>query len=172
MGNKAGLAYEVGLHIHTAELAWVHGPLPAGTSDLDIFRDKLKELIQTLNSNLTVKKRVSSVALCYYCYCQLNNYLITKLCHLSIKIIADKGYSGEPDLISTCNEIDDLEVKRFKNRVLSRQESFNSLLKNFACLNTKYCHGVKSHGISFQACCVVNHYDIKLGYKSLMDAYH
>ena len=57
MGNKAQLAYEVGLHIHTAKLAWVHGPLSAGTVDLDIFQDKLKELIQTLNSNLTVKKK-------------------------------------------------------------------------------------------------------------------
>lgn len=65
VGNKAGLAYEVGLNIHIAELAWVHGPLPAETGDLDIFRYKLKEKIQTLNSNLIVKKRVSSANLVY-----------------------------------------------------------------------------------------------------------
>ena len=68
---------------------------------------------------------------------------------LLIKIIADKGYSGESTLISTSNDLDDLEVKKFKYRVLARHESFNSLLKNFACLKTKYRHGVEKHGLSF-----------------------
>ena len=88
-----------------------------------------------------------------------------------IKIIADKGYSGESTLISTSNDLDDLEVKKFKYRVLARHESFNSLLKNFACLKTKYRHGVEKHGLSFRACCVIIYYDIKLGYKSLFDGF-
>ena len=58
----AGVAYEVGLRIHSNDLAWVHGPFPAGEfNDLKIFRDKLKGKVMSLNSTLTVKKRVSSI---------------------------------------------------------------------------------------------------------------
>ena len=88
-----------------------------------------------------------------------------------MKIIADQGYTGESALVSTSNDLDDLEVKRFKNRVLARHETFNSLLKNFACLTTKFRHGVQWHGIYFKACRVLNYYDIKLGFKSLFDPY-
>ena len=60
----AGVAYEVGLRIHSNDLAWVHGPYPAGEfNDLKIFRDKLKGKLECLNSTLTVKKRVSSAVL-------------------------------------------------------------------------------------------------------------
>ena len=59
LGNKAGLAYEVGLRISSPELVWVHGPFPPGEyNDLQIFRDKLKGKLQTLNSQLTVEKKV------------------------------------------------------------------------------------------------------------------
>lgn len=58
LGKAAGLAYEVGIRINAPELVWVHGPFPAGWPDLDIFRNKLKGKLQTLNSRLTVKKLV------------------------------------------------------------------------------------------------------------------
>ena len=87
------------------------------------------------------------------------------------KIIADNGYIGEDDLIRTSNDLDDPEVSKFKDRVLSRQESINSRLKNFACLKTKWRHGVETHEIAFKACCLLIYYEIKFGSKSLFDAY-
>ena len=67
LGDSGGLAYEVGLRIHTNDLAWVHGPFPPGDfPDLKIFRDSLKGKLESLNSNLTVKKRVSSGRLSHH----------------------------------------------------------------------------------------------------------
>ena len=87
------------------------------------------------------------------------------------KIIADRGYKGEEALVSTPNDIDSLEVMKFKDRVMSRHESFNSLIKNFDCLTTKWRHGVENHGHAFKACCVIVHYELNLGLKSLLDPY-
>ena len=61
LGKKAGVAYEVALRIQKDELAWVHGPFPAGDNDIEIFRNKLKGKLQSLNSTLTIKKRVSHI---------------------------------------------------------------------------------------------------------------
>ena len=59
LGKAAGLAYEVGIRISAPELVWVHGPFPAGSwPDIDIFRHKLKGKLLSLNSKLSVKKRV------------------------------------------------------------------------------------------------------------------
>ena len=87
------------------------------------------------------------------------------------KVIADNCYKGKGDLISTYNDLDHVEVKKFKNRVLARHESFNSRLKNFACLTTKWRHGVETHVIAFKGCCVIAYYDIKFGSKSLFHAF-
>ena len=100
------------------------------------------------------------------------NYLILNLnIFLYSKIIADNGYGDEHDLISTQNDIDCFDVKKFKERVLARQESFNSWIKNFACLNTKWRYGKDTHGIAFKACCVLNHYEMLVGEKSLLIPY-
>ena len=88
-----------------------------------------------------------------------------------MQIIADRGYSGEEELVSTVNDIDSLAVMKFKNRVLSRQESFNSLIKNFDCLTTKWRHGHQTHVVAFKACCAIIGYEIKSGAKTLMVPY-
>ena len=85
------------------------------------------------------------------------------------KIIADQGYVGESDLISTTNDLDSLEVKKFKNRVLSRQETFNSLMKNFNCLKTKWRHELDAHERAFKAICTLNYYEIKFETKHLFN---
>jgi hypothetical protein len=39
--SRAGLRYEVGVCIQTGDIVWLHGPFPAGMSDLKIFCIKL-----------------------------------------------------------------------------------------------------------------------------------
>ena len=38
-----GLRYEIGVSIRTGDIVWFHGPFPAGTPDITIFRMKLKQ---------------------------------------------------------------------------------------------------------------------------------
>jgi len=40
--NGAGLAYELALSLFSSELVWLKGPIPAGTSDLAIYKSELK----------------------------------------------------------------------------------------------------------------------------------
>ena len=87
------------------------------------------------------------------------------------KAIGDKGYKGEPDYVSTWNGFDPREISEFKECVLSHHESFNQCLKNFKCLSTKFCHGVKNHKVAFEAVCAIIMYQIESGGTSLFDPY-
>ena len=41
--KAAAVRYEIGIGIRTGHICWFHGPFPAGTPDLSIFRLKLKQ---------------------------------------------------------------------------------------------------------------------------------
>ena len=45
------------------------------------------------------------------------------------RVIANKGYSGEGEFISTYNDLDPREVAAFKERVCARHETFNKRVK-------------------------------------------
>lgn len=75
LGKKAGVVYEIALRIQSDDLAWVHGPFPAGTNDVDVFRDRLKGEITTLNNGLSFKKRVRYILTILY-YFELRNYYL------------------------------------------------------------------------------------------------
>lgn len=87
------------------------------------------------------------------------------------RLIGDKGYRGEPDLISTKNEYDPEEIAEFKDRCCARHETFNQRLKCFKCLSTPWRHGRQNHHIAFEACCTLVLFQIKTGGTSLFDAY-
>lgn len=87
------------------------------------------------------------------------------------KVIADDGYKGEANLISTRNELDPREIAKFKERVMSRHETFNQRLKNFNCLSHRFRHGIERHKVSFEAVCAVVMYDIEYGDTTLFDPY-
>ena len=85
-------------------------------------------------------------------------------------ILGDMGYEGEPDYISIGNSFDPRELAEFKDRALSRHESFNSRIKIFDCLTTKFRHGVDNHKVAFEAICVIVVYKLENG-SPLFDAY-
>ena len=80
-------------------------------------------------------------------------------------VVADKGYTGEPQIISTPNPYDTNEIKKFKNRARARQETFNARLKRFAVLADRFRHGTKNemafHKSCFEACCILCQYEIE-----------
>jgi hypothetical protein len=51
--NKAGLAYELGIAIHSNKLVWINGPFPAGQNDISIYRKE-----GGLKSKIPANKRV------------------------------------------------------------------------------------------------------------------
>jgi hypothetical protein len=78
-------------------------------------------------------------------------------------VIGDCGYLGEPDIISTPNLHDPIEVRKLKNRARSRQETFNARIKNFACLSSCCQHKIHKHKILFEAVCVICQYQMDHG---------
>ena len=87
-------------------------------------------------------------------------------------MIADDGYRGEPDFISTQNYFDPREIAEFKERVLAHHESFNQRLKTFNCLTTKFRHGIENHEVALlKAICAIIMYEIESGGTSLFDPY-
>jgi hypothetical protein len=87
------------------------------------------------------------------------------------KIIADGIYGAEPDYASIKNTFDPQEIQHFKNRVCSRHENFNGLLKNFHCLTKKFHHGLDLHKICFRAVCCLVMFQMESGGASLLDPY-
>jgi hypothetical protein len=79
------------------------------------------------------------------------------------KVIGDKGYRGEKAIISTPNSHDPPDVRHFKSRARARQESFNSRIKFFACLENRFRHGLAKHKICFEAVCVIVQYQLENG---------
>ena len=64
--------------------------------------------------------------------------LRTKLEGAGKKAIADDGYRGFPDQISTGNSLDCSEVKKFKARARQRHETYNGMLKVFGILSDRF----------------------------------
>jgi DDE superfamily endonuclease len=79
------------------------------------------------------------------------------------RVIADRGYMGEPDYVSTPNNYDDEIVKGFKSRARSRQESINAKIKVFRCLTQCFRHSIEFHGSAFDAICVIVQYQLENG---------
>ena len=84
-----------------------------------------------------------------------------KLRSVGRKGIADQGYTGYYDTISTPNAHDDDEVKRFKSRASMRHEAFNGLVKSFGCLNGRFRHSQARFKNCFEAVCVLCQYQVE-----------
>jgi DDE superfamily endonuclease len=79
------------------------------------------------------------------------------------RCVADKGYRGEPNYISTPN-IDDGElINWYKTRARSRQESINCKIKFFRCMAQEFRHSIEFHGCAFDAICVIVQYQLENG---------
>ena len=76
--------------------------------------------------------------------------------------IADQGYTPGPKL-SIISEHDSEEVIFFKKRALSRHETANKRLKDFACLTTAFRHGTDFHCFVFDAVATICQYNITNG---------
>jgi hypothetical protein len=141
LGGKAGVNYEIGLLIHKPKLAWVERYTKPGKEN-----------------DLLVFWRKFKPA--------LNAMQIT-----GRKIIADGIYGAEPDYASIKNDFDPQDIKHFKNRVSSRHENFNGLLKNYACLTKKFHHGLDWYKICFRAVCCLVMFQMESGGALLLDPY-
>lgn len=77
------------------------------------------------------------------------------------RVICDNGYEGVPSMESAYNQFDTEAVKAFKKRAKARHESFNGRLKNFACMDTRFRHGIAKHQLCFDAVVVLTQYSIE-----------
>ncbi len=79
------------------------------------------------------------------------------------KAICDWLYTGGGPKCAIRNDFDSDELKEFKKRVRARHESFNSLIKAFNILDTRFRHSVCKHKACFEAVCVLVQYDMDTG---------
>lgn len=77
--------------------------------------------------------------------------------------IADRGYQGESGVLSLPNSQDVPDLRKFKGRVRSRQESYNGRIKFFECLSGTFRHGIEKHQIVIDAVCVICQYQMENG---------
>ena len=81
--------------------------------------------------------------------------------------IADHGYRGEKNHTATPSDKDSIEVKRFKNRVRARHESFNARIKAFKILSETFRvvqEKKRKHMIVFETVCILCQYDLQNGH--------
>ena len=85
----------------------------------------------------------------------------------------DEGYRGDPNKVpnakkvSRRNPFDSKEVKKFKQRVKARHETFNSRLKNFKILSEDFrstgATRLEKHRTVVEACCVLVQFEMENG---------
>jgi len=109
--NGPALDYEIAMSVFAQKCVWINGPFPAGTSDLKVFRQGLKQKIEDARAS-GIKHRG----------------------------IVDRGYEGEAECLSLPSSQDDEAVRDFKGRALSRHETFNGRMKFFDCLDDRFRH--------------------------------
>ena len=82
-------------------------------------------------------------------------------------VIADKGYRGEPGVVSHPNHLDEAAVLDFKKRVRARHETFNARLKSFDVLHQVFRHKpvLPKHKACFDAVAVIVQCEIDFGFK-------
>lgn len=79
------------------------------------------------------------------------------------RIMADKGYRGEPDCIDVPKDDDPPALTRLKRRIGARHETVNYRLKTFRCLSEKFRHDLRKHQMFFHAVTVVTQVNITNG---------
>ena len=81
------------------------------------------------------------------------------------QVIADKGYRSEKATISSKNDFDSSEVKKFKRRALAWQENINMRIKRYKVVEERFRHGNKDdhnfHKACFEVCCILVQYEIE-----------
>jgi hypothetical protein len=154
-GKNAALSYEFVVSTIKPKLVWLNGPFPGGTHDQTMFKNGgLKQAVEK-------KQR------------DRNN---------DFRLIADDGYFSlaSLDTLSFRNEFDPREISYYKDRALSRHESFNGKTKNFRCLTTKFRHDHTSgnlnkqhptHKACVEAICITLQYEMDLGLLTLLDPF-
>ena len=79
------------------------------------------------------------------------------------KAIADAGYTGDPNEVSTPNGHDEPAVRKFKARALKRHEKFNNMLKVFDCLKVRFRHGEERWKVCFEAVATICQHHLENG---------
>jgi IS5 family transposase len=85
------------------------------------------------------------------------------------RVIADRGYFSKElmHIFATPNAQDSEKVKTFKKDARARQETLNSRLSQYGCIDQIFRHGVEKHEVCFMACLVMTQYAIEdTGYDS------
>ena len=81
--------------------------------------------------------------------------------------VADSGYEmgKAEDMSFLCipNARNSRELRRFKSRVRCRHETLYGRLNNFKILQDTFRHGMKCHGIVFEAVAVIVQYQMDNG---------
>ena len=65
--------------------------------------------------------------------------------------------------VSTRMPGDSAEVKKFKERVLPRQETLFKRFKRFGILRNRFCHNIELHRMVLDAVAVIVQYDMENG---------
>lgn len=145
-GGKTALCYEIVMSIHKPKVKWLNGGFPANKGDREIFKDH--GLMHAVRQQREARRR-------------------------DIRLIADDGYTEFAlyDCLSLRNEFDPRDVAQFKNRVLSRHETFNGKTKNYRCLRENFRHSHDLHRCCVESICVTLQYEMDNGLLTLFDAY-
>jgi hypothetical protein len=85
------------------------------------------------------------------------------------KVVADRGFRGEPNFVTTKDNCESPAAREKVNRLLARHESANKHFKDWKILSEKFRHDIKRHRTAFFAVAAMVQIELKTGYP-LFDA--
>jgi hypothetical protein len=121
--------------IYEPKIVWIKGPIRCGKGDCDIFQDDgLKENMGSTPGKMGIAD---------------SDY--------EMGIAEDMGFLCVP------NTGNSRELRHFKSRVCCQHKTLNGRLSNFKILQDTFRHGMKCHGIAFEAVAIIVQYQMDNG---------
>ena len=136
------------LALDEPRIVWANGPFRPSRHDLNVFRGA---------KDAKEKKEKWDTSALYF---QIPE---------GKKLVGDGGYVGEPKIATKSRE-HPAEMREWMKRVLARQETMHTRLKNFNILCHRFRHGkntqhrFKLHKMAVEAVCVLIQYDYENGH--------
>lgn len=153
--NQAGFDYELALSLTGNSLVWMNGPFLGSKHDVTVFRDDgLKDNTPWERKELRTKDTEARRV-----FFALPTPMIPQNYEPS-EWEAQRPYIGV-QIVAAVLLLIPLKYPHLQSRARARHETFDSRIKNFACLDQRFRHGMEKHKICFEAVCVIVQYQLE-----------
>jgi hypothetical protein len=126
--------YIIAAAIYRSRIVGIYGPYPGGKSEIEIFREHIKNKVKQGKFVVADKGNKESV-----------------------------WNASDKAMLAIPNPVDNQDLAKFKARTLARHETVNGRIKAYKSMANRWEHGMEKHGIAMRAVAATVQYKMDNG---------